>query len=154
MDTRTLFFDVLEEIAERDDDVIFLTGDLGYPFMNDFQTKFPEKFINCGIQEQNMVGVAAGLARAGAKPIVYSGAKFLLYRAAEQMRDDVAIPKLNVKFIGTGAAGFLGFTHNFQETESPKQMVNRMPNLAYAEPRDYASMKMSLAMPGPVFVRL
>lgn len=152
-DTRKLFFDALTVVA-NDPKVIFLTGDLGYSFMESFQKEFPNQFINCGIAEQNMVGVAAGLALAGKRPFVYSGAMFLLYRAAEQMRDDVALPGLDVKFVGTNASGFLGFTHNLYPSESPRQMVTAIPGFRYAEPRDNHSMTMALKLPGPTFVRL
>ena len=154
MDTRQLFFALLEQIAETEPKLMFLTGDLGYSFMEDFAEKYPDRFINCGIAEQNMVGVAAGLAHRGMKPVVYSGAKFLLYRAIEQIRDDVVYQGLDVKFVGTGAAGFLGFTHNLADSENPKHIVTRIPDFRYAEPRDYGSMKTALTLPGATFIKL
>jgi transketolase len=132
-DTRLEFFEYLKEEARADKDVILLVGDLGYSFMEDFAEEFPDQFINCGIAEQNMVGVAAGLARAGKKPYVYSGAMFLATRALEQIRDDICYPNLNVKLIGTGASGFLGFTHNFEGNENVDDLLKNLPNLEVTE---------------------
>ena len=146
-DTRVAFFEKLDELA-RDKHVILLVGDLGYSFMEGFAEKYPEQYINCGIAEQNMVGVAAGLARAGKKPFVYSGAMFLCTRAIEQIRDDVCYPNLDVKFIGTGASGFLGFTHNFGENEDYKNYLKGLPNLLIT---DYIH---DLHKKGPVFLKL
>lgn len=128
-DLRKRFFDNLLEIAKEDRDVIFLTGDLGYSFMEEFQEKYPNQFYNCGIAEQNMVSVAAGLALGGKKPYVYSNAIFLAMRALEQIRDDIAYPNLNVKLIGTGASGFLGFTHNLSKAEDDIAIINMLPNI-------------------------
>ena len=124
-DTRVDFFRWLEGKAEDDKDIILLVGDLGYSFVENFQKRFPEQFINCGIAEQNMVGVAAGLARVGKKPFIYSGAVFLLTRALEQLRDDVFIPQLhNVTVVCTGASEFLGSTHNFEKKESISHYIS------------------------------
>lgn len=128
-DTRKLFWEEMAKLAEKDKDVIVLVGDLGYSFMEDFQKRFPDQFINAGIAEQNMVGVAAGLALAGKKPYVYTGAVFY-YRCLEQVRDDVAYANLNVKLIGTGASGFLGFTHNFGKKEDMRVIMGTFPNMA------------------------
>lgn len=144
-DTRITFFKTLTELAEKDKDVILLVGDLGYSFMEDFAKRFPEQFINCGIAEQNMVGVASGLARCGKKPYVYSGAMFLCTRALEQIRDDVCYPNLDVKFVGTGASGFLGFTHNFGESEHWEDYLKGLPNLKISN---------ALGHVGPQFIKL
>ena len=132
-DTRVTFFKDLIALALKDEKIILLTGDLGYNFIEGYMEKFPDRFINCGICEQNMVGVAAGLARTGWKPYVYSGAKFLATRALEQIRDDVCYQNLDVTFIGTGAAGFLGFTHNMQGTESIDKLIENLPNLKFIQ---------------------
>jgi transketolase len=95
---------------------MLLVGDLGYSFCEEFQRELPEQFINCGIAEQNMIGVATGLALAGKKPYCYSGKVFINYRCLEQIRD-AWMQGINIKVVGAGASGFLGFTHNFQEGE-------------------------------------
>lgn len=153
-DLRRPFFELAAVMAEHDKDVVVLVGDLGYSFMEDFAEKFPSQFINCGIAEQNMVGVAAGLARAGKKPFVYSGAMFLVMRALEQIRDDVAYPNLNVKLMGTGAAGFLGFTHNFEGNEEWDDAIKRFPNLRCRKPVDQEELGWLMQREGPTFIKL
>lgn len=115
-DTRKLFFNWLIKKAHKDKNIILLVGDLGYSFIEGFQKEFPNRFINCGIAEQNMIGVAIGLTLAGKKPHCYSGAVFMNYRCIEQIRN-AWFQGINVKVVGTGASGFLGFTHNFQKGE-------------------------------------
>lgn len=149
-DTRLDFFKKLTDLAREDENIILLVGDLGYSFMEDFAKKFPNQFINCGIAEQNMVGVAAGLARMGKKPYVYSGAMFLCTRALEQIRDDVCYQNLDIKLVGTGASGFLGFTHNFGENENYRDYLKGMPNLRFSD--DYRDLFLDVS--GPYFIKL
>lgn len=115
-DTRKQFFNWILKEAKKDKDIYLLVGDLGFSFCEKFQKQLPKQFINCGIAEQNMIGVATGLALAGKKPYCYSGAVFINYRCLEQIRD-AWLQGLDVKVVGTGASGFLGFTHNMQEWE-------------------------------------
>lgn len=134
-DLRRDFFELMRAIAGDDPDVIVLVGDLGYSFMEDFAKDFPKQFINAGCAEQNMIGVAAGLALGGKKPYVYSGSIFLAMRAYEQIRDDVCYNNLNVKLVGTGASGFLGFTHNLEGEENERDLLKNLPNLDIMYPK-------------------
>lgn len=115
-DTRKQFFNSLIKKARKDKRIFLLVGDLGFNFCEDFAAEFPERFINCGIAEQNMIGVATGLAITGMVPYCYSGVVFINYRCIEQIRD-AWLQGLDVRVVGTGASGFLGFTHNFQKGE-------------------------------------
>ena len=153
-DLRQAFFNFAGDLAREDKDVIVLVGDLGYSFMEDFAKEFPDQFVNCGIAEQNMVGVSAGLARAGKKPFVYSGALFLMARALEQIRVDIAYANLNVKLVGTGASGFLGFTHNLGEDENFDDAMKRYPNLKCVNPTDEEQLKWHMSFDGPRFIKL
>lgn len=137
----------------EDKDVVVLVGDLGYSFFDEFKEKFPNQFINAGIAEQNMIGVSAGLARVGKKPYVYSGAIFLAYRACEQIRDDVAYPNLNVKLIGTGASGFLGWTHNLSEKEDDVGLIQTFPNIRALRASE-ETLPDLLRAEGPYYIRL
>ena len=128
-DLRIQFFENLINLAEKDKQIIFLTGDLGYSKFEKFRDKFPKQFINCGCVEQSMVGIAAGLALSGKKPYVYSTAPFLLFRALEQIRDDVCYQNLNVKIVGTSASGLLGWSHNLEGTENQDDILKNFPNL-------------------------
>lgn len=152
-DLRQQFFDIMCELAEKDKTIRVLVGDLGYSFFEKFRDRFPEQFINCGIAEQNMVGVAVGMAIMGLKPYVYSNALFLLSRANEFVRDDVAYNNLDVKLCGTGAAGFLGFSHNLlMETE--EDFIKRFPNILSCRPKDKNGLKIALKLNGPMFIKL
>lgn len=125
---RKQFFKCLDDIASRDKSVVFLTGDLGFSFMEDFQKKYPKQFINCGCIEQSMIGIAAGLAKGGKKPYCYSTIPFLLFRAYEQVRDDVCYNNANVKLIGVSMSGFIGFTHEIAPDEDLK-VLDGLPNI-------------------------
>lgn len=157
MDLRKQFVDNLIKLAENDKSIILLSGDLGFNFLERFAEKFPDQYINCGIAEENMIGVAAGLALAK-KPYCYSNAIFLLSRAHEFVRDDVAYNNTNVKLIGTGAAGFLGFSHNIGKNESEKNWLQGMPNIKQFYPKNEKelaeALKISYKNNSPAYVRI
>lgn len=153
-DLRKTFFAQMCDIAKKDKDVVLLTGDLGYSFYEEYQSKLPDQFINVGCIEQSMIGIAAGLALSGKKPFVYSGAIFLLFRPYEQIRDDIAYPNLNVRLIGTGASGFLGFTHNFGIGENEKNLLRPLPNLQTCYPDNEEQLARALLLDGPLYIRL
>lgn len=140
-DLRKSFFQNMEELAENDKNIIVLVGDLGFSFYEEFQKNYPKQFINCGIAEQNMIGVAAGLAIAGKKSYVYSGVIFLLMRAYEQIRDDVCFNNLNVKLVGTGASQFLGWSHNLTGTENTEDLLKNLPNIQRHYPQNEEELK-------------
>jgi len=98
----------------EDEKYYLLVGDMGFGAIDKLKEEFPARVINCGIMEQGMVGIAAGMALAGLKPIVYTIVNFLAFRTIEQIRNDVVLHNINVKFIGTGANDyfkFLGASH-------------------------------------------
>jgi transketolase len=133
---RAAFSDTLVRLAKADPNVLLLTGDHGYALFDDFRRECPKQYINAGIAEQNMVGMAAGLARAGFRPFVYGLAAFIPVRVVEQIKLDVAHDQLPVIFIGDGA-GFvyshLGTSH--QSTEDIA-CTRAIPNLAIYSPAD------------------
>ena len=153
-DLRRPFFHQLTQVARNDSDVILLTGDLGFSFYEEYASTFPKQFINVGCIEQSMVGIAAGLARAGKKPYVYSGAIFAIMRPYEQIRDDIAYPNLNVKIIGTGASGFLGFTHNLGVLENEEDLLKNLPHIRRCFPIDEDELAQALLLDGPIYIRL
>lgn len=112
---RDAFFDELARTAENDDRIVFLTADHGAQSLDNFQAKFPERFYNIGIAEQNMVSMAGGLAAKGKIPVVYGIAPFVSLRALEQVTLDVASMDLPVTIVGIGP-GFCystdGYTHH------------------------------------------
>ena len=157
-DLRKHFFKEMEKLAKKDKDVIVLVGDLGYSFCEEYAEKYPDQFINVGAIEQAMVGIASGLALQGKKPYCYSGAIFLVMRAYEFIRDDVAYANANVKLIGTGASGFLGFTHNMTNGENEEDLLKNLPNLKrhYPQSEDELStvLENSYKLNQPSYVRL
>ncbi len=99
-------------------DFVFLTGDLGFNALEPLRDRLGDRFVNAGVSEQNMVSVAAGLARCGWRPWVYSIAPFLYARPLEQIRNDVCLHGLPVVFVGNGGGygyGVMGATHHALE---------------------------------------
>jgi transketolase len=108
----------LFELANNNQDIILITGDLGFGLFEDFSEKFPSQFINIGIAEQNMIGVAAGLALEGKIVFVYSIGNFPTLRCLEQIRNDACYHDLNINIICMGAGfsyGALGMSHHATE---------------------------------------
>src|SRR5476651_1229134 len=101
--------------AAADPAFVFLTGDLGFMALEPLRDRMGERFVNCGVAEQNMVGVAAGLAREGLEVWVYTIAPFAYARAFEQIRNDVCLHGLPVRLLGNGGGygyGVMGPTHH------------------------------------------
>jgi transketolase len=101
---RTAFVETLSKLARKDKNVMLLTGDLGHGMFEPFVEEFPKQFLNMGVAEQNMIGVAAGLAMIGKKVFVYSISTFATMRPFEQIRNDVCYQNLPVFIIGGGSA--------------------------------------------------
>src|SRR5260370_22366068 len=99
---RTSFVETLCQAAQSDPRVWLVTGDLGYSVLDRFWAQFPERYLNAGVAEQNMVGVAAGLAMSGKVVFVYSIANFPTLRCLEQVRNDVCYHQLSVKIVAVG----------------------------------------------------
>lgn len=109
---RRRFGQVISELADRDPKIIVLVGDIGYGVFNRFREKHPERFLNLGICEQSMIGVAAGMALEGLKPWVYTITPFLIERPFEQIKLDIDQQNVNVKLVGYADYPNLGPTHS------------------------------------------
>ncbi|MES2520130.1 MAG: transketolase [Bacteroidota bacterium] len=112
---RREFSDAIEKIALEDEKVVFITGDLGYNALENLQKTLGNRFINAGVAEQNMVGLAAGMAYKGFKVFCYSIAPFVVYRCWEQFRNDVCLHNLPVFLVGNGGGygyGIMGSSHH------------------------------------------
>lgn len=109
--------DIIDSIipfARKDRRIILLVCDMGFGVTDNFKNEFPDRVFNTGIMEQGTVGIAAGMSMTGLVPVVYSIVNFLAFRALEQIRNDVVLQGLNVKFVATGVNDyfkFLGDSH-------------------------------------------
>ena len=115
---RDAFVKKLTELARVDSDVMFLTGDLGFGVFDDFEKEFPTQYLNVGVAEQNMTGIAAGLGLEGKKVFTYSIANFSTLRCLEQIRNDAAYHEVNLTVVSSGGGftyGALGMSHHATE---------------------------------------
>ncbi|MEM0134545.1 MAG: transketolase C-terminal domain-containing protein [Thermoplasmatales archaeon] len=155
---RNAFINALTYICENDENTILLTGDLGFGVFEKFKERFPKQYLNAGVAEANMVGMAAGLAMSGMRVYVYSIAPFLVYRAFEQIRDDVCYHNLPVRIIGVGgglAYGNAGPTHHATEDIA---LMTAIPNMTVVCPGDPIEVEKALldsfTVKGPIYFRL
>jgi transketolase len=155
---RTAFINVLMEQAGSDDKIFLLTPDMGFSVFEPFLEKYPDRFLNTGIAEQNTIGVAAGLALSGFKPYVYSIAPFALMRCYEQIRIDAAYMQTNIKIIGAGggvAYGPAGTTHHAIEDLAIAKVLPGMIVCAPADPIEARQIfEQSLTVESPMYIRL
>jgi len=128
----------LIELVIKDKNIYFITGDLGYRNFDNFRELFPNRFINMGIREQSMIGIASGMAMGGLKPYVFSVTSFLIERAFEQVKLNVDFDNNNVKLIGFGDYQKLGITH--QDTFS-KQIMPLFKNIKSYFPKFSIQLK-------------
>ncbi len=155
---RTAFIASLEAQAAQDERVWLVTGDIGFSVLERFAERFPERFLNAGIAEQNMMGVAAGLALSGNIVYVYSIANFTTMRCIEQIRNDVCYHNLPVRIISVGG-GFCyatqGYTHHALEDLG---IMRTLPNLSVLAPGDPVEARLCVealgSHPGPAYMRL
>jgi transketolase len=133
---RTAFITQLIEEAKKNENIFLVVADLGFSVVEPFAELFPDRFLNVGIAEQNMAGVAAGLAMEGYCVFIYSIGNFPTLRCLEQIRNDICYPKLNVKIIAVGG-GFsyasLGPSHHATEEIG---ILRSLPNLTICAPGD------------------
>ena len=155
---RTAFFDALAEVAERDPRVHLIVGDLGFGVVESFAARFPDRFLNAGVAEQNMTGIAAGLALSGKTVFAYSIANFPILRCLEQIRNDICYHRANVKIVAVGgglAYGSLGMTHHATEDLAILRTLPEMTVLAPGDPREAAAATHAVAAhEGPCYLRL
>jgi transketolase len=157
--TREAWSVTLVEMAEEHPEIVVLSADLlKATIASRFGDRYPERTFNVGVAEQDLVGVAAGLALTGKIPVIATFSVFLLMRACEQVRTDVCYPNLNVKMVGTAGGlsfGLGGVTH---ATTEDIALARAMPNMVVIAPADYAetaqAMRAAIAQAGPVYIRV
>lgn len=155
---RTAFIDALAAEARRDPRVMLVTGDLGFGVFNTFMDELAGQFVNAGVAEQNMTGMAAGMALSGLCVFTYSIANFPVIRALEQIRNDICYHDANVKVVAVGggmAYGSLGPSHHATEDLA---VMRAMPNLLVLAPGDPVETRLAVRAlvrhHGPAYLRL
>jgi transketolase len=155
---RNAFVQALTEAAARDPRIMLLTADLGYKIFDDFARRFPSRFMNVGIAEANMVGVATGLAMEGRKPFIYSIVPFVTLRAFEQVRNDICYHQADVTAVGVGGGysyGPNGPTHHALEDIGAMRMLPGMTVVCPGDPAETSAAVQALAIHrGPAYLRL
>lgn len=155
---RQAFIEELVQLAGRNGRIFLLTADLGWSVLERFADAYPDRFLNVGVAEQNMMGIATGLARAGYLPYVYSIATFSTLRCYEQLRDGPVLHGLPVRVIGMGGGfsyGHAGATHHALEDLAVTRI---QPGLTVIAPADREQartvMRATAEFPGPIYLRL
>ena len=158
-DCRVAFAETLVALAESDRRIVAVVNDsVGSSNLKEFKRRFPDRLINVGIAEQNLVGVSAGLASAGKIPFTCGASCFLTGRALEQVKADLAYSRHNVKLCGMSsgmAYGELGPTHHSIEDLAWTRAIANLTVIVPADPTETAkAVRAAAAMDGPVFLRL
>jgi transketolase len=155
---RNTFIKKLIAAAEINNKIILMVGDLGYSVIEEFQEKFPDRFYNAGISEQNMASMAAGLAFEGFHVFIYSIANFPTFRCAEQLRNDVGYHQLSVTVVTVGGGlsyGNLGYSHHAVQDLG---LMRLFPEFDIVSPGDPMETEMCMDFilnnPGPSYLRL
>lgn len=155
---RTAFINQLIEEAKHNSNVFLLVGDLGFSVVEPFAELFPDRFVNVGVAEQNMAGIAAGLASEGYIPFIYSIGNFPTLRCMEQIRYLIAYHKRNVKIVAVGggfAYGPLGASHHATEELG---MIRSIPNMIVSAPGDPRETQiitqLAVSTDSPFYIRI
>jgi len=155
---RKAFISALEDLAGQDKRIVLLTGDLGFAALEGFRDKFPKRYFNVGVAEQNAVGMATGLAEAGFIPFIYSISTFASLRAYEFLRNGPLVHKLPVRVLGIGGGfeyGVNGITHYGLEDIA---LMRIQPGMTVVAPADQKQARAALwatwNLSGPVYYRL
>lgn len=155
---RNAFADEITSLGAKDSRVVLLSGDIGNKLFDKFKEKAPGRFFNCGVAEANMMGVAAGMALSGLRPVVYTITPFTTTRCFEQIRVDVCYHKAPVIIVGTGSGlsyADLGPTHHSCEDLA---ILRTLPEMTVMAPGDSlelrAALQAALRHDGPVYMRI
>jgi transketolase len=155
---RKAFVRSLVDLAERDPQVVLMTGDLGFMALEPFSDRFPDRFFNVGVAEQNMIGLATGLSEGGFRPYCYSIAPFAALRGYEFLRNGPVAHGLPVRVVGVGGGfeyGSAGPTHHGVDDVG---VMRIQPGLCVVSPADAAQTTAAVAatsdLPGPLYLRI
>ena len=155
---RKIFINELVKEASKNKKIVLIVGDLGYGVIEPFKKKFPDRFFNAGVAEQNMAGLASGLALKGFHVFIYSIANFPTFRCAELIRNDIDYHNLSVTIVSVGAGlgyGNLGYSHHAIQDYA---LMRSFPNTLIASPSNNQEVEGVMAYilknPQPTYLRL
>ena len=155
---RIAFVKTFFDLAKKDKNIVLVTGDLGFSIFEDFIKELPKQYLNAGVAEQNMTGVAAGMALEGKIPFIYSIVPFITMRNFEQIKNDICYQNLNVKIVGVGGGfsyGIYGHTHYGLEDVGILRTLPGMTILVPGDPREAEeATRAALKIKGPVYIKL
>ena len=155
---RTTFIESLSQAASENPDIWLLCGDLGYSVLEPFAAKFPDRYLNVGVAEQNMAGIAAGIALSGKTVFIYSIGNFPTLRCLEQLRNDVCYHGADVKVVAVGAGyayGSQGYTHHALEDAGIMSMLPGIEVFVPCDPVEVRAATRLIAGSGkPSYLRL
>lgn len=155
---RNAFAKTLMEVAEKQDNIWLLNADLGYSVLEPFAKKYPDRYLNVGIAEQNMAGIAAGLGMNECIPFLYSIGNFPTLRCFEQIRNDICYHNADVKIVSVGAGfsyGAQGYTHHAIEDLAAMKLLPKIAIFSPCDPVETAAMVRSMAKnKTPTYLRL
>jgi transketolase len=155
---RNAFASEMTSLASEDNRIVLLSGDIGNRLFDDYKSHAPDRFINCGIAEANMIGVASGMAMCGLRPIAYTITPFITARCYEQIKVDVCYHNLPVIIVGVGGglsyAELLSTHHSCDDIA----LLRILPNMTVICPSDShevrAALRAAVEHGGPVYIRL
>ena len=155
---RNAFADEITQIAKSDPSVVLLSGDIGNRLFDKYKESNPERFVNCGVAEANMVTMGSGLAMSGMKPVAYTIASFLIYRAFEQIRVDLSYHDAAVLLVGVGGGlsyASNGSTHHTLEDIALMRSLPNMQVICAGDPLEVrAATKAFFNDPKPTYLRI
>ena len=155
---RNAFADEITRIAKDDPSVVLLSGDIGNRLFDKYKQSCPERFVNCGVAEANMVTMGSGMAMTGMKPVAYTIASFLIYRAFEQIRVDVSYHDAPVLLVGVGGGlsyASNGSTHHTLEDIALMRSIPNMQVICAGDPLEVrAATKAFFNNPKPTYLRI
>jgi len=152
---RRRFGKIITQLAEKDEKIYMIVGDIGYRVFDEFREKFPNRFINMGICEQSIISVASGMALEGLKPWVYTITPFLIERPFEQIKLDIDQQNVNVNLVGFADYPSLGPTHREIDAEKMMQLFKNIESFFPSDGDETEKMiRLAHERRGPSFISL
>ena len=152
---RKRFGEVISKLADENDKIVLIVGDIGYRVFDDFRDKYPDRFINMGICEQSIISVASGMALEGLKPWVYTITPFLIERPFEQIKLDIDHQNVNVNLVGYADYPTLGPTHTELDGKKTMELFKNIKSFFPSDGDETEKMAIKAnQIKGPAFISL